>query len=468
MKFDLQKKDDLHARLTMVIEKEDYAEKLEENFRKYSKKLNIKGFRAGKTPRSVLTKMYGKGMLEETVSTLLNESLFKYLEDEKIGFFGAPVMAEDAEPVDFNPKMPDDYTFVFDLGLKPDISIQYHSETPMEILTLETDDEALQEEILRYRRMFNEPASVDGPVESKDKVTIRIEGVDDSAETAEPVQDIDLDKTPGEAKELLSGKSKGDKLEVDLEKLTGYSRQHILSILGLTDDVEGPLVYTIEILDVKRPSEAEMSGETLSRLMGRPVESEQDLRDMLTQRNARGNQERTLDMKKMAVRLALLKDNPFDMPETFLLHWLNSQRDQQVQHDSKEAKGFLRDARWSFILNKIATAENLEVKEEDIRKQVTQWITQNVNYMQTDIRKLMKELYANEYFMSNMRENALEDIVFQKILPNYSFTERETNQEEFERVFHDMHHELFDHDHSHDHDHTHDHDHEHAHDHSHH
>jgi hypothetical protein len=80
-----------------------------------------------------------------------------------------------------------------------------------------------------------------------------------------------------------------------------------------------------------------------------------------------------------------------------------------------------------------------------------QWITENVNYTQTDIRKLMKDLYANEYFMSTMKENALEEVVFAHILPQYTFTEKEANKEEFERVFHDMHHELFDHgDHSHD------------------
>lgn len=54
--------------------------------------------------------MYGKGMLEETVSNMLNEKLFGYLESEKIEIFGSPVMATDAEPVDFNPKVPDDYT----------------------------------------------------------------------------------------------------------------------------------------------------------------------------------------------------------------------------------------------------------------------------------------------------------------------------------------------------------------------
>jgi len=82
MKIDFKRLDDLNARMTLVIEYADYGPKLDENIKKYSKKVAIKGFRSGKTPKSVLTKMYGKGMLEETVNGLLNEKLFGYLDDE--------------------------------------------------------------------------------------------------------------------------------------------------------------------------------------------------------------------------------------------------------------------------------------------------------------------------------------------------------------------------------------------------
>ena len=76
MKIDFNRLDDLNARMTLVVEYADYGPKLDENIKKYSKKLAIKGFRSGKTPKSVLTKMYGKGMLEETVNGIHNEKLF--------------------------------------------------------------------------------------------------------------------------------------------------------------------------------------------------------------------------------------------------------------------------------------------------------------------------------------------------------------------------------------------------------
>ncbi len=155
-------------------------------------------------------------------------------------------------------------------------------------------------------------------------------------------------------------------------------------------------------------------------------------------------------MKKLVIRNTLLHANHFHLPEEFLLKWVNSQRDQKIETGSREAKNLFREAGWSLLLNKISADAGLEVTEKDIQKQVTNWIMENVNYRQTDIRKLMKELYANEYFMSTMKENALEEVVFTYLIPKYQFEETGATAEEFEHAFHDLHHQLFDHgEHSH-------------------
>jgi len=160
----------------------------------------------------------------------------------------------------------------------------------------------------------------------------------------------------------------------------------------------------------------------------------------------------------------MMNANPFEIPETFLFKWVNQQREKQIEAGSREARHLFRDAKWSLLLTRISEQEGLEVTEKDIQRQVTNWIVQNVNYMQTDIKKLMDQLYANEYFMSSMKENALEDVVFRQIVPKYTFVEKEVSMDEFEKAFHDLHHVLFDHG-DHDHHHDHDHGHEHSHDH---
>ncbi|HZV68225.1 MAG TPA: trigger factor [Saprospiraceae bacterium] len=456
MKIDFNRLDDLNARLTLVIERSDYQAKLEENLKNYSKKLNIKGFRSGKTPKSVLTKMYGKGMLEETVSTMLNEKLFAYLESENIEIFGNPVMNADADPIDFNPKAPQDYTFVFDLGLKPSFDLKYNFETPLSIRKAVTDQDALDQDIQRYRRVFGaEEPVTDGEVEQHDRVGIKLNRITEDGQAEEKTTEtvVDLERIQGEAKTDLPGKKTGDTLDVDLVAFMGYARDMLVkNTLGLDadPDPENPLNYRVTIDTIARPQMTELSGDQLTKYVGSKVDDEASFRKMLEEREDHSNQTRTNDMRKMAVRHELLKANPFWIPEEFLLNWVNAQRQQKIEPGSREAGNLFREAKWSLLLNKIAKEEGLEVTEKDVQSQVTKWILENVNYRQTDVRKLMKELHANEYFMSTMKENALEEVVFGHIIPKYQFDETGATPEEFEHAFHDLHHHLFDHgDHSH-------------------
>lgn len=471
MNIDFTRLDHLNARLTLVINHQDYAPVLEDNLKKYSKKLAIKGFRSGKTPKSVMNKMYGKGILEETVSKMLNDKLFGYLDEQKIEYFGAPMMADDSEPVDFNPKSPSDYTFVFDIGLKPSFALDYSLQDPIKIKIPGTNEKALDEDIIRYRRIFGTDEVIEGgQIESTDKVGVSLQRLDENGQEAGEATEttIDLDRIQGEANDKLPGQKAGATFEAELDKFLGYTRAVVIkNTLGLEEDPnpDQPLNYRITVTSIHRPQKTELTGEQLTRFVGRSMENETEFRQMLEDRDANNNQAKALDMKKMAIRLRLLQANPFDVPEAFLLKWVNHQRDKKVEPGTREANNFIRDAKWSLLLNKISAEKQLEVTEKDIQKQVTNWVIENVNYTQTDIKKLMNQLYSNEYFMSNMKENAMEAVVFSELIPLYSFDATLVDVEGFEKAFHDIHHELFDHgDHGdHDHGHHHHHHHEHSH-----
>jgi trigger factor len=466
MKIDFNRSDDLNARMTLVIEYADYGPKLDENIKKYSKKLAIKGFRSGKTPKSVLTKMYGKGMLEETVNGLLNEKLFGYLDEHKIGFFGSPMMADDAEPIDFDAKSQADYTFVFDLGLKPIFELEYKLDKPLDVMVPTIDQAAMDEEIIRYRRVFGEEVPVaGGKVEKHDRVGVRLNRILEGGAVEEAGEDtvLDLDRVKGEASDMLIDLTEGATLEVDLEKFLGAARDIIIkNTLHLEEDPApgSPLQYKLTITSINRPQHTPLTGEQLTKFTGKQMEDEAEFRTFLEKRETENLETQATDMKKMVVRKALIEANPFEIPEGFLFKWVNQQREKQIEAGSREARHLFRDAKWSLLLTRISEGEGLEVTEKDVQRQVTNWIVQNVNYMQTDIKKLMDQLYSNEYFMSSMKENALEDVVFRHILPKYQFVEKEISMDQFEKEFHDLHHELFDHG---DHDHHHDHEHSHSH-----
>jgi len=475
MKIDFTRQDGLKANMTIILEYADYGPLVEKNTKDYTKKINMKGFRAGKTPKTVLQKMYGKGILEETISKMLNEKLFGYLDENKIGYFGSPLITDGSPVNDFDPRSNHDYTFSFELGLKPELNLNYHKESPLEIVVPSVDVNAVDESIVRYRRIFGDEVDItDGCIERNDRVGVNLQKIEADGKVDEHVKDtiIDLERITGEATTTLLGQKTGASQDVDLVQFLGYNRPVIIKdTLGLEEDTspDQPLQYRVTITSIKRPQVTPLTGEQISKFVGRDMQREDEFREMLLKREEDNNVGRINDIKKMVVRKLLQDSNQFDVPEEFLLNWLNHQREQQVETGSRQAKHFFRDTKWSLLLTHIQEDMKLEVTDKDVQKQVTNWVVQNVNYNQVDIRKYLDQLYKNEYFMSSMKENAMEEVVFNAILPEYQYSETKVTADEFEKVFHDIHHELFDHgDHEHDHHHGHDHDHDHKHSHEHH
>ncbi len=472
MKIDFTRLDGLTANLTIVLEYADYGPLMEKNTKDYTKKINMKGFRAGKTPKSVFRKMYGKGILEETISKLLNEKLFGYLDEQKIGYFGSPLITEGSPVNDFDPKSSHDYTFAFELGLKPEFDLQYQTDSLLRIPVPEVDYKAIDENMARYRRIFGEDEDITvGAIEANDRVSVSLQRIGADGQVDENVKEtlIDLEQATGDASGKLLGQKIGDVTDVELDAFTGHDRELVIKdILELEEDPapNEPLRYRITVNAIKRPQVTPLTGEQITKFVGREMKDEEEFREMLVSRELDNEATRQADIKKMVIRKQLQEANPFDVPEDFLLNWLNHQRDQQVEKGSRQASNFIRDTKWSLLLTRIQEDKQLEVTEKDVQKQVTSWVIQNVNYNQVDVRKYLEKLYQNEYFMSSMKENALEEVVFKALLTEYQYAESRVSADEFEKEFHDLHHELFDHGDHHDHDHHH-HAHDHAHDHTH-
>jgi len=75
MKIEKQHLDDLNAVIKLTIEKSDYEDTFNTELKNYKNKVQLKGFRKGKTPLSSIKKMYGKSVLLDVVNKTLQEKL---------------------------------------------------------------------------------------------------------------------------------------------------------------------------------------------------------------------------------------------------------------------------------------------------------------------------------------------------------------------------------------------------------
>ena len=73
--------DNLNAVVTVTLEKSDYEAQFDQELQKFRKQAAMKGFRKGKTPASMVRKMYGRSVLADLINNLLSKELFGYISE---------------------------------------------------------------------------------------------------------------------------------------------------------------------------------------------------------------------------------------------------------------------------------------------------------------------------------------------------------------------------------------------------
>ncbi len=136
----------LHDKLTVKVSKEDYYPSFEKAIKDYSKKVNIPGFRKGMVPAGMVKKMYGASIFYDEVLKVVEKEIQEYLTQEKPEIFAQPLpMESDMSKLDMS--NPVDYNFPFEIGLKPEVSVDALSKAKPSLYKVKITEEMVEEEI---------------------------------------------------------------------------------------------------------------------------------------------------------------------------------------------------------------------------------------------------------------------------------------------------------------------------------
>ena len=90
MKVKINSKKGLKTSLSVLVDKKTIEKKLEGKLSELQSKANLKGFRPGKVPLTVIKNQFGKALYGEVVDNVLKETCAKAIEDNKIKVAGQP------------------------------------------------------------------------------------------------------------------------------------------------------------------------------------------------------------------------------------------------------------------------------------------------------------------------------------------------------------------------------------------
>ena len=82
---------ELDLLIKIEVAESDYAEQVSKQLKEYQKKASVPGFRKGMAPMGLIQRIYKSSIVADQVQNILGESLYKYLDDEKLDIIGSPL-----------------------------------------------------------------------------------------------------------------------------------------------------------------------------------------------------------------------------------------------------------------------------------------------------------------------------------------------------------------------------------------
>ncbi|MDG3582414.1 trigger factor [Galbibacter pacificus] len=374
--------DDLNAIVKVAIKKEDYSDKVDKILTDYRKTANIPGFRKGHVPMGLVKKQYGKAVLVDEVNKLLQDSLNKYLTEEKLDVLGNP-LPKAQDNLDWDSE---NFSFEFELGLAPAFDVDLKTKKAITHYQIIADDKMIDEQVDRIAKQYGKLISQDEATQESE-----ITGVFKNEEKEiENRVTFTLDKIKGKRNlGKFVGAKAGDTLELKTKSL--FEDDHDLINYLKVDhdqahDLDIDVTFTID--EINKREAAELNQELFDKLFGKDaVTSEKEMRAKIKE-DAEKQFAQQADQKLLNdITENLVENTKFDLPDVFLKKWIqatgeNNLSDEEASEEySKSEKGL----RYQLIEGKIINDNNLQVSYDELKDFAKKYVSmQMAQFGQTD------------------------------------------------------------------------------------
>jgi trigger factor len=369
MKVTQKQAEDLTLMVSLTIGNDDYAPKIKKILGDYRRNADIKGFRKGMAPMSMIEKMHGQSAMVDAVNNLISEGLNNFINDNKLNIIGEPLANEtEQKPVSW--KAGEDMEFIFDIALAPKVDIALSADD--KIVYYEAD--LSKDEIAKYKSNVLRQFGQLGVAESIDQeedfiIADLIQGENRVEGTYVALRSIEDKKI----KKQFMGKRAGDEIEVDVNKTftNEADRAALLKIKKEELSTVEPM-WKIIVKEVKRFVEPEINQDLFNKMFGEGVVTNEEGLDAKIVERMKAEYAQESDYRFMLdARDYLIEKAAITVPENFLKRWLFTANEGKfsMEEIEKDFGLFLKDFRWQMIRQYFVKEQKLDVNREDLLAQ---------------------------------------------------------------------------------------------------
>lgn len=440
--------DQNNALVTICIEKADYAEKVDKNLRDFRKKANIPGFRPGMVPAGLVRKMYGKAVMAEEINKLVSENLYSYIRENNMNILGEPLPNEtEQKPFDFDTQ--DDFEFVFDLGIAPEIEVELTKKDKVNYYNITVSDEMIENQVKSYTGRYGKYIQEE-VVEEKDMLKGELLEMANGKvnESGIKVQDATLTSAymkDDAQKALFFGAKKGDVITFNPSKAFDNENE-ISSLLKISKDQAKKVDsdFQLKIESITRYHESEINQGLFDKVYGDGVvKSEEEFRAKIKE-NIQDNLVSDSEFKFSvdAKEMLVAKFSDLSFPDTFLKRWLLSSN-QKIKAETLEEDypKMIADLKWHLIKEKLTKTNDLKVETADVEEYAkkvakTQFAQYGMIGMDDEIiANYAKDMMKKEETLKSLIDKVAEEKVFAVVKETVKLDNKEVSIEEFNKMF---------------------------------
>jgi len=426
MSVSVEKLEKSMVRLTIEVSAEDFDKAINRVYNRQKNRMNVPGFRRGKTPRKGLEKMYGAAIFyEDAANDVINSS---YPDAAK----------ESGEDIVSNPEINvtqieagKPFIYTAEVAVRPPVSLGKYKGVEVDKQDITVSEEEIDADIRREQEKNAVKNEItDRPVQDGDDIELDFEGFKDGV-AFEGGRGLNYPLTIGSGsfipgfEEQLIGANIGEELEVHVTFPEEYQSEELAG---------QPAVFKCTVKKIIEKILPELDDEFADEVseFSTMAEYREDVRKKITERKERAAQ----TAKENQAVEKVIADSHVDIPEAMLktqqeemireleqqlmsqgismdgyMQYLQTNREAMLENMKSDAEQRIL---YRLVVEAVAKAENIEATEEDYEARLQEMAEiyrrdiENIRTMFADRKDSLMEDLAVQKAITFIADNAVE------------------------------------------------------------
>ena len=429
--------DDLNLEVVLKIEAADYAEEQKKKLNEIRRKAELKGFRKGMAPASLINRLYGGQVLYESVNAVINHSLNDFINENKLRVVGEPLPSEDQPQIDW--VSGNDFEFKFDIAVTPEVNFTVDKDDKIPYYQINVTKEAKAE---TKKNLLGQYGSMQ-EAEAAGEDDYIIADLDNGSHKVEGAY-ISLRSVAEAVRPTFLARKAGESFDIDVNAAFENETDRA-AMLKVSKDKLGEIdpAFKVTVVNVKTYVPAEESQETYDKIFGEGVvKSAEEFEAKVEERLVNGYTQQADYRFSKDARDYFLKKADIALPEKFLRRWLIAVNEGKYTPEQVDAEfeAFLADFRWQMVRGRVMQLFDLKVEEKDIEDAAHgyatyQYAMYGMGNVPADILDdAAKHLLADENQRRRLEEQVEDNKVMQAIREHVTLQNKKISEEKFREL----------------------------------